>query len=308
MSTFNWNTIESDPGIFTEMVEKLGCPNIQFKELYSLDDIETLDRIKPIEGIVLLFEYDKRALTYFQSEFCGIDTKEYPDLFFAKQVVNNACATQAILSVLLNLKTIDVGSTLQQFKESAMKLSPYDRGVAIGKSDIIRKTHNEFAQPSQALQERISNKFSGVTGKAHHFIGIIPYNGILLMLDGLSEDPIVIGGAEDDWVTTGVKPFFEGLCKALSGSLDFTILAVVHNQVNKYKELYERAVEEKSDMATTYKSMFEEEIQKRKKEREENTRRKHDYMPLALHVLLLMGKYGKLEQQVTRAEEEAQKS
>ena len=48
------------------------------------------------------------------------------EIFFAKQEIKNACATQAILSVLLNIQhhDIELGPTLTEFKEFAGNFTP----------------------------------------------------------------------------------------------------------------------------------------------------------------------------------------
>jgi ubiquitin carboxyl-terminal hydrolase L5 len=48
------------------------------------------------------------------------------EIFFARQVITNACATQAIVSVLLNCTHDDLklGSTLGEFKEFAQAFDP----------------------------------------------------------------------------------------------------------------------------------------------------------------------------------------
>ena len=305
----NWNTIESDPGVFTEMIKNLGCQELQLTEIWSFDDQMTFNRIKPIEGFILLFEYNKKAIEYMRNEYCEIDLDEYTDLFFAKQIINNACATQAILSILMNLPHINIGPILQQFKNETMPLTPQKRGEAIGKNEIIRKVHNDFAQPAEALEQRISEKYKHLPGgKAYHFVSIVPYNGILLLLDGFNESPLILGGADEDWVNEVMKPFFEGLISVMQGNLEFTVLAIVPDQIDKYEKLYEEAVDKKNeDIAKVYKEILDGEKQMRKKQFVENKRRKHDYMPLALNLLITMAKRQQLEEQVEKEENDLKK-
>jgi ubiquitin carboxyl-terminal hydrolase L5 len=75
-----------------------------------------LTRVRPdIYGLIFLFKWTK-----------SIEKRdallEYdPELFFARQVVHNACATQAILSVLLNAP-ISIEGSLKDFHEFARDL------------------------------------------------------------------------------------------------------------------------------------------------------------------------------------------
>jgi ubiquitin carboxyl-terminal hydrolase L5 len=95
----------------------MGAPTVQVEEIYSLEDDDLITRVQPhIYGFIFLFKWIK-----------DIEKKDYlteydQDLFFARQIVHNACATQAILSVLLNAP-ITIDSHLKEFNDFARELS-----------------------------------------------------------------------------------------------------------------------------------------------------------------------------------------
>ena len=152
----SWCTIESDPGVFSELIELLKVPNINVEEIYSIDgmcdsvasqpfnnstnltvrnDLKYIPE-KQAYGLIFLFKYvnttDTRSPILFD-----YDVPELNTLFYAKQVVTDACATQAILSVLLNAP-IELGPTLNEFKSFTTGFDYEMKGMAIGNSDSIR--------------------------------------------------------------------------------------------------------------------------------------------------------------------------
>ena len=117
----SWCTIESDPGVFTELVETLGVQDVEFRELVTLEPSDFAS-MGTVHGVVFLFKWREEDYTAEAIAASGVfDYSE--DIFFARQTVNNACATQAIINGLLNVDTVkDVGETLREFRSFASAL------------------------------------------------------------------------------------------------------------------------------------------------------------------------------------------
>ena len=70
-------------------------------------------------GVIFLFKYptgERQTNKVPQDGTFDFDATE--KLFFAAQTIQNACGTQALLSVLLNQEAqVDIGAKLKEFKE-----------------------------------------------------------------------------------------------------------------------------------------------------------------------------------------------
>ncbi|KAJ3501140.1 hypothetical protein NLJ89_g9475 [Agrocybe chaxingu] len=100
--------IESDPGVFTSLTRRLG------------------DAHRPAD----------------------FDDPAAERVWFANQLSDDACATHAILNVLLNCPHVDVGEDLRAFRRETEGMSPVMRGLAITNSPVIRPAHNYLARPA----------------------------------------------------------------------------------------------------------------------------------------------------------------
>ncbi|KAJ1511294.1 ubiquitin carboxyl-terminal hydrolase [Coelomomyces lativittatus] len=117
-SNGNWTLIESDPGVFTELISNFGAKGLEVEELWTITD---QTKNEEVFGVIFLFKWEPSA----QFVRDVIEWDQVPNVFFAKQVIQNACATQAILSVLMNCPpSVDIGEELQKFKEFTMQLDP----------------------------------------------------------------------------------------------------------------------------------------------------------------------------------------
>jgi ubiquitin carboxyl-terminal hydrolase L5 len=60
------------------------------------------------------------------------------------QTTSNACATVALLNIVMNTSEIDLGDALTAFKESTRSFTPPYRGQALSQNNFIRNIHNSF--------------------------------------------------------------------------------------------------------------------------------------------------------------------
>lgn len=68
-------------------------------------------------GVIFLFKYPVGQKKTDEAVDGQYDFEASENIFFANQTIQNACATQAILSVLLNRGDLEVGGSLTEFRE-----------------------------------------------------------------------------------------------------------------------------------------------------------------------------------------------
>jgi len=302
----NWCTIESDPGVFTELIAEIGVQDIQVEEMFNIDKEGFGDDV--IYGLIFLFKYDQKLSSN------GTIAK-FTDLWFAKQVIVNACATQALISILMNAEGINLGHHLSTLKEFTKKLDPEMRGLSLSNSKEIKEAHNSFNRPDAF--EMPDDNSKDEEGDAFHFVSYIPYKGKIYELDGLQEGPIecaeYVTGTKNAWHEAAQKVLrerMEAYTKSGQSEIRFNLLKVVKNRqavlLPKLKALQERVSsgEEKPEILAEIQSLeikIAEEKEKFKKWELENTRRKHNYVPMILCYLKHLTKKGLLKELALKA-------
>ncbi|KAK9441301.1 ubiquitin carboxyl-terminal hydrolase [Metarhizium brunneum] len=252
---------------FNIILRDLGVKHVKTQELFTIDQA-SLDALpKPVFGLIFLFQYgpgyeEDEQPTNTESEiWFANQARFHPFLLshscFTKsttnsqvQTTNNACATVALLNIVMNADNLDLGERLQSFKESTKDLCTALRGHSISSNKFIRKIHNSFTRRMDQLnadlclendvsdsmkktmsrkagkQKRKSNKTS-LEEYGYHFIAYVPSGGFVWELDGLRSNPLKLGPLESqDW-TTIARPQIEArMLQNEDSQLSFNLLAV----------------------------------------------------------------------------------
>ena len=116
--------------MFTYLIEKLGVKGVEFEELTSLD-ATALQALGTLYGVIFLFKYPTGEKPSDVPKDGTYAHEAANTLFFPAQTIQNACGTQAIVSLLLNREEeVEIGKELKEFKEFAGDFPPEVRQVS----------------------------------------------------------------------------------------------------------------------------------------------------------------------------------
>jgi ubiquitin carboxyl-terminal hydrolase L5 len=292
----SWCTIESDPGVFTELIEELGVRDTQVSEIYSFEAVEDWQK-EGCQGLIYLFRY-----TRDEDPRPVVDPPE--GMFFARQIVQDACGTQALLSVLLNTPEAAseggspnclIGSALSEFREFTMWLDPESRGIEIGNHERIRTVHNSFARPEPfVMDEEDKKNRKGKEQEAFHFVAYVPFRGHVYEMDGLKPGPIYIGEVPASEGTSAwldvARPAIEARMQR-ADDIKSVLLALGRSK----EAMLNARLAAGNDLPDDSINMDLLECQEnRKRQREENVLRRHNFFPFILQLARGLAQKGML--------------
>ena len=332
-----WCTIESDPGVFTELIKNIGVKGVQVDEIIDLDVLENDN--EPVYGLIFLFKYLQNS-GYKPNVLSVWDQ----DLYFAKQEVQNACATQAILGILLNNDDkLDIGPTLKDLKSFSLEMDPATRGLAISNSEKIREEHNKFSHPEPFIFTKTKAKDGD---DVFHFVAYLHFKNSIYEIDGLQNGPILIENnvKNEEWIKKVKPSILNRINLYAKNEIKFNLLALVPDRLEKAKKLDEDLKKRKNyikglidkigqisnekdleeynkmskeqlenslkDFEVTIKNnemTIKDEEYKVNKFKEENERRQFNYIPFIYELMKILAEKGKLEEMYEVAKEEKRK-
>jgi ubiquitin carboxyl-terminal hydrolase L5 len=198
----SWSLLESDPGLFSELLNDLGVKNVDVEEVWSLDDL-ILKSEENTCGIIFLFKWQggrHSSMNPISSSSLS-STNNTDPVVFIKQVVHNACGTLALLHVVLNRNGVEIGETLQGLKGFIANMDGETAGSCLASHEAVRIAHNSFVRP-EAFSIEDEDSRNEKSGDAFHFVAYVPKHERVYELDGLSKGPVDIGEIGSNWLIT----------------------------------------------------------------------------------------------------------
>ncbi|KAK9460067.1 ubiquitin carboxyl-terminal hydrolase [Lipomyces oligophaga] len=243
----SWGTVESDPIVFTQLLQDLGVRGAKVNEIYSLDATD-FNNEEAVYGLIFLFRWVDSSIDRAEDKLIELDDLDR-QCWFANQVVDNACGSVALLNIVLNAcenfseTSLDIGQHLKQFKEFTTTFNPANRGSALANFDFLRQNHNKYARAADLRDTEVQNYICMMERKrkrklyqsedndTFHFIAFAPVKGVLWELDGLNSSPSIIGqlSVSDPqifWIQTAMTRIQSKIDQYSSDEIRFSLMSV----------------------------------------------------------------------------------
>ncbi|KAH8926760.1 hypothetical protein BT69DRAFT_1278540 [Atractiella rhizophila] len=313
----DWGTIESSPDVFSTLLWQLGVKGLEVEDLWSLDE-ELLGSLRPIYAFIFLFRWKTGAHDIPESETGETGREDYDfytsgsgGRYFARQTVQNACGTLALLNATLNLPSssssspgLELGELLSNLKAFSAALDPETAGLTIEGSQEIRLVHNGFARNDPFLLEEARKATD--EDEVYHFITYLPIDGSLYELDGLRPVPVNHGSIKEgmEWTEKAREVIERRIATYGGGELRFNLMAIIADQKAKLESQIS-STSDQSEIAILHERLEEIEL-KRKNWDFENALRRHNHIGFIHQLLLGLAKEGKLEERIEKAKAKMQ--
>ncbi|KAI1164961.1 cysteine proteinase [Nemania serpens] len=243
-----WVELESEPAFFNAMLQDLDAKALKVQEIFALDEMTLAELPKPVYGLIFLYEWTNED----ESNEARQDCPE--NLWFGNQTTANACATVALMNIIMNTRAVKLGPELEEFRNATRPLPPPHRGHALDANDFIRAIHNSVARRNDLLSEDLllDNNYEAAAKKSkaptkkkkrtsksskpkyepgtYHYIAFVPVEGQVWELDGLESLPLCLGpyeaAAPDAWLSVASDAIQNRMGRQADEFLSFNLLAV----------------------------------------------------------------------------------
>ncbi|KAL7675780.1 hypothetical protein ACOME3_002044 [Neoechinorhynchus agilis] len=244
------------------------------------------------------------------------------EVYFVRQSLPNACATVAILNLMMNIdpsEPVELGEVLSDFHDFTLPLDFETRGMALSNCEAIVKTHNKYKDQSLFDHVEITTGLPNVKRQnPFHYVVFMPIDGHLYELDGLQAGPKDCGGEDggsgmdkNSWIRRAIEIMRQRM--AYGAEIDdgqFNIMVVCGDLLKKYKEKHAEIVsatgngiptEEQMIEMARIESLVQHETEKMDRYKQENVFRLHNWTPFVIELLKLMATHNLLHSAVEKA-------